>query len=250
MIRKDILKLNDLYSLEGYAFAEIIPQIKEDPSVPKVDLVYEIKKGSKVYFERIDIVGNVKTRDKVIRREFKVAEQGLFDATALRESNENLHRLDYFEEVNISTSPGSQEDRMNLKVDVKEKKTGSFSIGAGYSAVDQFILMGSITQRNLFGRGQSISLDAQLGAITNRYNLNFTEPWLFDTRVSASTNIYNWQRIWDEYTQNSLGGSVDFGYPLFEEFTRGFITYTYDDTNVTDIQAGAAQVIQDMAGRH
>lgn len=250
VIRKDILMLNDLYSLEGFAFVEINPQIKEDPSVPKVDLVYEIKKGSKVYFERIDIVGNVKTRDKVIRREFKVVEKGLFDATALRKSNENLRRLDFFEEINISTSPGSQEDRMNLKVDVKEKQTGSFSIGAGYSAVDQFILMGQIAQRNLFGRGQSVSLDAQLGANTNRYNLNFTEPWLFDTRVSASTNIYNWERIWDQYTQNSWGGSVDFGYPLFEEFTRGYITYTYDDTNVTNIQGGAAQVIQDLAGRH
>ena len=139
---------------------------------------------------------------------------------------------------------------MNLKVDVKEKQTGSFSIGAGYSAVDQFILMGQIAQRNLFGRGQSVSLDAQLGASTNRYNLNFTEPWLFDTRISASTNIYNWERIWDQYTQNSWGGSVDFGHPLFEEFTRGYITYTYDDTNVTNIQGGAAQVIQDMAGRH
>ena len=121
--------------MEGFAFAEISPQIKEDPTVPKVDLVYEIKKGPKVYFERIDIVGNTKTRDKVIRREFKVAEQGLFDAYALRRSNENLNRLDYFEEINISTTPGSQEDRMNLKVEVKEKMTGSFSVGAGYSAV-------------------------------------------------------------------------------------------------------------------
>ncbi len=250
MIRRDVLMFNDLYSLEGYAFAEVTPQVKEDPTVPKVDLVYEIKKGSKVYFERIDIVGNVKTRDKVIRREFKVAEKGLFDATALRKSNENLRRLDYFEEVNISTSPGSQEDRMNLKVEVKEKQTGSFSVGAGYSAVDQFILMGQISQRNLFGRGQSLSLDAQLGARTARYNLNFTEPWLFDTRVSAGTNLYNWERIWDKYTQNSFGGSVDFGHPLFEEYTRGYITYTYDDTNVTDVATDAAQVIQDLKGRH
>ncbi len=250
VIRKDILKLNDLYSGEGYAFAEINPQIKEDPSVPKIDMVYEIKKGAKVYFERIDIVGNVKTRDKVIRREFKVAEKGLFDAVALRKSNENLHRLDFFEEINISTSPGSQEDRMNLKVEVKEKMTGSFSVGAGYSAVDQFIVMGQIAQRNLFGRGQRLSLDAQLGANTNRYNLGFFEPWLLDSRVSANINLYNWLRIWDQYTKNSLGGTVEFGYPLFEEFTRGFLSYTYDDANVTDIQAGAAQIIQDMAGRH
>ena len=106
VIRQDILQMADQYSLEGFAFAEIAPQVKEDPTVPKVDLVYDIKKGPKVYFERIDIAGNTKTRDKVIRREFKVAEQGLFDATALRRSNENLNRLDYFEEINISTTPG------------------------------------------------------------------------------------------------------------------------------------------------
>lgn len=250
VIRKDILMLNDLYSGEGYAFVDITPQIKEESSVPKVDLVYEIKKGSKVYFERIDIVGNVKTRDKVIRREFKVTEKGLFDAKALRKSNENLHRLDFFEEINISTSPGSKEDRMNMKVEVKEKMTGSFSVGAGYSAVDQFMVMGQIAQRNLFGRGQRLSLDAQLGARSNLYNLNFTEPWLFDTRWSGAVNVYNWTRIYDNYNKDSIGGSFDFGYPIFEENTRGFITYTYDDANVTNVLDSAAQVIRDMRGRH
>jgi len=250
IIRKDILKLTDIYAGEGYAFAEISPQISEDPSVPKVDLVYEIRKGSKVYFERIDIVGNTKTRDKVIRREFKVDEKGLFDAVALRKSNETLHRMDFFEEVNISTSPGSQEDRMKLKVEVKEKMTGSFSVGAGYSGVDQFVLMGQIAQRNLFGRGQRLSLDAMLGGRTNRYNLTFVEPYLFDTRYSLSVNLYNWLRIWDQYTKNSFGGTVEVGHPFYFEYTRIFLAYTYDDANVTDVQPGAAQVIQDMFGHH
>ncbi|MHB8842891.1 MAG: outer membrane protein assembly factor BamA, partial [Candidatus Aquicultor sp.] len=249
-IRKDILMLNDLYSYDGYAFAEINPQIKEDPAALKVDLVYEIKKGSKVYFERIDIVGNVKTRDNVIRREFKVAEKGLFDAKALRKSNENLHRLDFFEEINLSTSPGSQEDRMKLKAEVKEKMTGSFSVGAGYSAVENFLVMGQISERNLFGRGQRLSLDAQLGSVTKRYNLGFVEPWLLGTRVSSETNIYNWTRIYDQYTKDSIGGSVGFGYPILEEDTRGYITYGYDDANVTAVTDDAAQVIQDMKGRH
>ena len=250
VIRKDILKLTDLYSGEGYAFAEVSPQMKEEPSVPKVDLLYEIRKGSKVYFERIDIVGNVKTRDKVIRREFKVSEKGLFDAVALRKSNENLHRLDFFEEVNISTFPGSQEDRMKLKVEVKEKMTGSFSVGAGYSALDQVVVMGSIAQRNLFGRGQRLSLDAMLGGRTSRYNLTFFEPYLLDSRFSASVNLYNWMRIWDQYTKNSFGGTVELGHPFYFDYTRIFVAYTYDDANVTDVQAGAAQVITDMLGRH
>ncbi len=250
VIRKDILMLSDLYSLEGYAFVEINPQIKEDPAALKVDLVYEIKKGSKVYFESIDIVGNVKTRDNVIRREFKVAEKGLFDAKALRKSNENLHRLDFFEEINLSTSPGSQEDRMKLKAEVKEKATGSFSVGAGYSAVEQFMVMGQISERNLFGRGQRLSLDGQLGSVTQLYRLSFFEPWLLDTRISSETSIYNWNYIYDQYVRNSFGGSLSFGYPILTDDTRAILTYTYDDANVTQVHDDAAQVIKDMAGRH
>ncbi len=250
VIRKDILMLNDLYSYEGFAFVEINPQIQEDPVALRVDLVYEIRKGAKVYFERIDIVGNVKTRDKVIRREFGVAEQGLFDAKALRKSNQNLHRLDYFEEINLSTSPGTQEDRMKLKVEVKEKMTGSFSLGAGYSAVENFMVMGQISERNLFGRGQRLSLDAQLGGVTTRYNLGFFEPWLFNTRISSETNIYNWTHIYEEYSKESIGGSLGFGYPILAEDTRAFIAYAYDDANVTDVIDSAAQIIQDMKGRH
>ena len=250
IIRQDIQKMSEQYSLEGYAFAEIVPQITEDPTGPKVDLMFEMKKGPKVYFERIDIVGNTKTRDKVIRREFKVAEQGLFDASALRRSNENLNRLDYFEEVNISTTPGSQEDRMNLKVEVKEKMTGSFSVGAGYSAVDQFTVMGSIAQRNLFGRGQRLSLDAYLSGNTNRYSLNFVEPWLFDIPLSFGATLYNWIRQYDSYNKDSLGGNLDLGYLLWGDYIRGYVTYTYDDANVTAVQANAPSQIQKSAGRN
>jgi outer membrane protein insertion porin family len=250
IIRKDILKLTDVYSAEGYAFAEITPQIEEDPSIPKVDLTYDLKKGPKVYFERIDIVGNTKTRDKVIRREFKVSEQGLFDSTALRKSNENLHRLDFFEEINISTSPGSQEDRMNLKVEVKEKMTGTFSIGLGYSTTEQLIFMGQISQRNLFGRGQQLTLNAQLGSISKRYILSFTDPWLFDTRLHGGMNLYNWEYIYDQYTKDSFGGTAEIGYPIYKDDTRAFLAYNYDNANVTNVADNAALVIKDMAGWH
>jgi outer membrane protein insertion porin family len=250
VIRNDVLKLVDRYSLDGYAFAEIVPQIKEDPAGPQVDLIYEIKKGSKVYFERIDIVGNTKTRDKVIRREFKVAEGGLFDAAGLRRSNENLNRMDFFEEINISTTPGSQEDRMNLKVEVKEKMTGSFSMGVGYSAADQFSVMGQIAQRNLFGRGQRLSLDAYLSTRNTRYNLAFTEPWLFDIPLSAGASLYNWLREYDEYTKDSFGGTIDFGYLLWGEYTRGYLTYTYDDANVSNVKLNAPDPIKNSEGQN
>ena len=176
--------------------------------------------------------------------------QGLFDATGLRRSNENLHRLDFFEEINISTTPGSQEDRMNLKVEVKEKMTGAFSMGVGYSAVDQFSIMGQISQRNLFGRGQRLSLDAYLSTRSNRYNLTFVEPWLFDIPLSAGITLYNWLREYDEYKKDSLGGSLDFGYLLWGEYTRGYFTYTFDDANVTDVKDNAPDPIKNSQGRN
>ena len=249
VIRNDVLKLVDRYSADGFAFAEVMPQIKEDPAETRVDLIYEIKKGPKVYFERIDIVGNTKTRDKVIRREFRVTEGGLFDAAGLRRSNENINRLDYFEEVNISTTPGTQEDRMNLKVEVKEKMTGSFSMGVGYSAADQFALTGSIAQRNLFGRGQRLSLDAYLSTRTNRYNLTFVEPWLFNIPLSGAFSLYNWAQAYDQYNKDSFGGTLDVGYLLYGDYLRGYLTYTYDDANISNVKAGAPEPIRNSAGQ-
>ena len=250
VIRKDVMMLSDLYSFDGYAFVEISPQTKEDPSVPKVDIVYEIKKGSKVYFERIDIVGNVKTRDRVIRREFKVAEKGLFDAKALRRSNELLHRLDFFDEINISTSPGSQEDRMNLKLEVKEKPTGSFSLGFGYSQIDQFMIMGQVAQRNLFGLGERLSFSGMLGFISSRYQLSFLEPRVFDSQLSFESTVYSMGFIYNQYTKDSYGTTQTFGYPFLGDYTRAYITYTYDSAHVYNVQDGSALVIQSMAGQH
>ena len=249
-IRNDVLKLSDRYSQDGYAFAEIVPQIKEDAAGQQVNLTYDIKQGPKVYFERIEIVGNTKTRDKVIRREFKVSEAGLFDAKGLRTSNENLNRLDFFEEINISTTPGSQEDRMNLKVEVKEKMTGAFSMGVGYSAADQFSVMGQISQRNLFGRGQRLSLDAYLSTRNTRYNLSFVEPWLFDIPLSAGVSLYNWIREYDSYNKDSLGGYLDFGYLLWGQYTRGYLTYTYDDATVSNVNSNAPAPIKNSEGQN
>jgi outer membrane protein insertion porin family len=110
--------------------------------------------------------------------------------------------------------------------------------------------MGSISQRNLFGRGQRLSLDAYLSTNTNRYSLNFVEPWLFDIPLSAAFTLYNWIREYDEYKKDSYGASVDLGYLLWGEYTRGYVTYTYDDANVTDVASNAPASIQNSAGKN
>jgi outer membrane protein insertion porin family len=250
VIRSDILRLSEIYSNEGHAFVDVSPEIKEDDREHKVDISYQISKGKKVRFERIMITGNDKTRDKVIRRELKVVEGGYFSGKLLKRSGQNLHRLGFFEEVEVNTKRGSSEEEMILDIHIKERPTGMFSVGAGYSSVEKAIGMFEISQINLFGRGQSLSGRASLSTRSTRYTLSFTEPWLFDRPLSAGIDLYDWQYEYDEYTKDSKGGRLRFGFPLGLEFTRGSVMYTYDDAEISDVAETASQVLRDMVGRN
>ncbi len=168
VLQEDLTSLADFYADHGYANADIVPLIKENNENLTVDVTFDIHQGQKVYFERIDIGGNVKTRDKVIRRELRVYEQDLFSATNLKESIKNLRRLEYFEDVNFATTPGSAPNRMNLKITVKERPTGTFGLGAGYSTQDRLVGMVEISQNNLFGRGQQVKVQGIIGSISHR----------------------------------------------------------------------------------
>lgn len=247
IIREDILMLQDIYSDAGYAYTDISPRIDRDPEKLKVDITYLVNKGSLVYFEKIIITGNTKTRDKVIRRELKVYEQELFSGKRLKRGARNLYRLNFFEDVKVNTSKGSADDQMVLKVDVTEKPTGAFSFGAGYSSMDRMFVVVSVSQRNLFGRAQILNLQAQLGRRTTSYTLSFTEPWLFDIPLSAGFDIYNTTRDYDTYDKDSSGGTLRFGYPVFD-YTRAYLSYNYDHAEIENITDKASSVIKDMAG--
>ncbi|TES88009.1 MAG: outer membrane protein assembly factor BamA [Desulfobacteraceae bacterium] len=247
VVRNDILAITDLYSDEGYAYAEISPRIEKNIEELMVNIVYVVEKGNQVYFERIIIGGNTKTRDKVIRRELKVYEQELYSGLRLKRSVRNLYRLDFFEDIKVNTVKGSDDEKMILKIDVTEKPTGTFSFGGGYSSIENLFAMASISQRNLFGRGQVLQLKAELGGVTTRYNLSFTEPWLFDIPLSAGFNLYNWKTEYDTYDRDSIGGGVRFSYPVFD-FVRAYISYAYDDADISNISESASDSIKDLEG--
>ncbi len=250
VIRSDVMRLNDIYADEGYAFADISPEIKEDDEKHTVDITYRISKGEKVRFERIEISGNQKTRDKVIRRELKVVEGGYYSGKKMKRSVQNLFRLGFFEDVEVDTRRGSGDDKMILDIGIKEGATGMFSLGVGYSSVEKTIGMMEIAQNNLFGRGQSLSAEASLSTVSTKYNISFTEPWLFDKPLSAGIDLFNWEYEYDEYTKDSSGGRLRLGFPLGPEFTTGAVTYMYDDAEISDIEETAAQVIKDMEGQN
>jgi len=246
-VQESVAQLTDQYADKGYAFVEVSPQTIVHPEKHYVDLFFHIQKGSKVFFERINILGNTKTRDKVIRRELEAVEGELYSLSALKKSRENLNRLGYFKEINLSTKKGRAEDKLDLNIQVEEAPTGTFSVGGGYSSIDRFMGMIQISQSNLFGRGQRLTLSGQFGAISQYYNLSFTEPWLFDTRVSAGGDLYRTRREYSDYTIGKNGGGVRLGFPLWEKI-RGYTSYKYEQVEVSDVQPTASLLIQEQVG--
>ncbi len=244
VLREDRLKITDYYAENGYAFAEIRPKMNRSQSGNRVDIVIDISKGDLVYIQRIVIKGNSRTRDNVIRRELQIAEGGVFDSKALRRSTQRLQRLDFFEEVNIIPEPAMDPSKMDVTIKVEEKSTGQFSIGAGYSSVDSFMIMGKISENNFLGRGDQLSFSVNLSGVSNRFNLGYTNPHVRDSQLSAGFDLFNWSREYDDYDKESQGGAIRLGYPLFEKW-RGYGAYSFTDTILTDVSPFASQIILD-----
>jgi outer membrane protein insertion porin family len=249
IVRQDILWLTDLYADAGHAFAEVTPVTRESRENLLVDITYSISKGKRVHFGNISISGNTRTRDKVIRRELRIQEKQLYSGSRLKRSVRNLHRLDFFEDVKIDTPRGTTDDTMDVNIEVVEKATGTFTFGAGYSTVDSFFVSGSVSQRNLFGRGQILKLSGQVGGISDLWNLSFTEPWMFDIPLSGTLDFFRTGREFDTYDKTSIGSAVSASHPVYD-FTRASLTYRYDITDITDVTENASDNIKELEGEN
>jgi outer membrane protein insertion porin family len=249
VIRQDVLALKDVYANEGYAYADVVPVTQEDDKEHIVNITYRMTQGKKVRFERINILGNTHTRDNVIRRELEVYEGELYSADGIQQSTKNLQRLGYFQDVDMQTKQGSQDDLINLNINVKERPTGSFSMGVGYGGGIGTYGILQVAENNLFGRGLKLSAAASVGTVTQLYNIRFTDPRVFDKHLEFGVDLVKWTYIYDQYTRDSTGGSLRVGFPLgLDRYTMGRVKYLYDDTLIKDIQPGAASVIQQMEG--
>ena len=213
-LRDDVQLLTDRMSEDGYAFAKIDPATVVDTDKKTVDVTFQVERGSPVSVERIEVSGNTKTRDYVVRREMRLQEGELFSGTRLRKSREALQRLGFFQEVNITTRKGSGEDKMHVLVDVKEAQTGAFSAGAGFSSADNLLFNVRIQENNLFGRGQRLVINGDVGSIRRNIILSFTEPYFRGTPLTVGLDAFSWQLRFDEFTRAGTGGSVSFTYPV------------------------------------
>ncbi len=250
IVRNDILALRDVYADEGYAYAEVRPIVKENDETHKAQITYDISKGKKVRFERINISGNTHTRDKVIRRELKVTEGEYFSGKKLKRSTANLQRLGFFEDVQVETKKGSSDDLMKLDINVKEKGTRTFSVGAGYSAEYSGFVQFQVADENFFGYGQKLQANARLGGSNTQFDIRFVEPWLFDKPLALGVDAYDFTQTYDQYDRASIGTAISLGFPFIFDYTRANVRYGWDDADITNIAADASQPLKDMEGRN
>jgi outer membrane protein insertion porin family len=240
----DLFAMGDVFKDMGHAYANVTPLTATDPEKRIVDLTFDVQPGPKVRFERIEVVGNDKTRDKVIRRELRIMEGELYSGTGLRVSKQRVNALGFFETVEISTRKGSADDRIVAVVEVKERATGTFQIGAGFSSYENFILTGQISQNNFFGWGQTLSLQVQWSSIRQLGQIQFVEPYFLDTRWTFAFDLYATEGIYTTFTRRAIGGSMTWGYELtglakWWEFARRledmrlFATYTNERVTVS-----------------
>lgn len=227
IMRTDIATLTDAYGDKGYAFANVNPLTRADQGKRTVDVTFDMEKGELVYIDRISVAGNLKTRDKVIRREMRVTEGEPFSATGMKRSKQNLMNLGYFEEANVATAKGSAGNKLNVNVEVKEKPTGTFSIGGGYSSLDGFIGQGSVQQSNFLGLGLKANVSGSLGGKSQTYSLGLTDPYFLDTKWTLGADVYRSERDYLDYSRRLTGGDIKTGYPL-SDFTGLFFMYKYE----------------------
>jgi outer membrane protein insertion porin family len=210
-------RVTNFYRDKGYAYANVLPLTNVDARRRVVDLTIEIRPGKPVVIERMTVVGNSKTRDKVIRRELKIDEGDLYSATRLELSKKRIMALGFFEDVKISEKRGTSDDKIAITIEVKERPTGTFQVGAGFSSIENFIATAQIAQQNLFGRGQTLSLLAQLSSLRQLFRVQFYEPRFLDSDWIFSVSGFNFEQDFFDFIRRSWGGQVLLGYQLHDD---------------------------------
>jgi outer membrane protein insertion porin family len=234
LLRRAVGDLTDLYGDHGFAFANINPISKVDQEKKIVSITFDFEKGEKVFIERINISGNTRTRDKVIRREFRIAEGDQYSTTALKKTKQNLQNLGFFDEVSIAPAKGSASNKLNLNTEIKEKHTAQFSIGAGYSSSDGIIGQGSVQENNFLGYGLKGTLQASLGGKSQYFNLGLTDPYFLDTNWSLGFDLYRTEKDYTDYKRRATGGDIKAGYKLNDELST-FWMYKYEVKHLYDL---------------
>ncbi|MBP7126210.1 outer membrane protein assembly factor BamA [Myxococcota bacterium] len=230
-VQKDIQTLGDFWKDQGYAFATVSNDTDLHPDTRLLDFTYILQRGDTARFGRIDIVGNEGTRDWTIRRELRIYEGDLYSESKLRDSEARIRRLGFFETVSVTPRPGPRPGEVDVTVEVKERQTGAFSVGAGFSSLENFLFQAQVSKQNFLGRGQNIRLEATLSSLRRFFVFSFDEPYLFDTDWTFGFSAYNTDISQYNFYQASKGLDFTFG-RRFADFFSVALTYKLEGVNV------------------
>ncbi len=236
---------------QGYAFVDVRPQFNKDPDTASLEITFDIREGPKVYVERIDIVNNTRTLDRVIRREFRLDEGDAYNASRLEATERRLNNLGFFEKVTISSEQGSAPDQTRIKVDVEEKPTGELSIGAGYSSTEALLGEIRLSERNFLGKGQNVRVATTLSGRRQQYDFGFTEPYFLERELAAGFDLYrittSFQRE-SAFQERRTGGNLRLGYRLGENLSQT-LTYSLRRVSISDVSPSASRFVREQEGR-
>jgi len=247
-LQHNVLALSDFYSNRGYAFVNVDPRTQLNPSLRRINVTFYINPGHEVLVNRIIITGNTKTSDKVIRRELLIQEQEPYSAEAIRESKVRLDRLGYFTETRITTEPSTQPDKINLDVNVAEANTASLQVSGGYDTYSSIFGNFTLGNTNLFGGGESLILNAQVGFLFQNFSLSYIEPWFLDIPLSVGLQLFDTKQYLESFNQSAAGFAINTTYPLTElgfktlgpfslkDVTAG-LGYTFESIGITGLNS-------------
>ncbi|MEQ8357806.1 MAG: outer membrane protein assembly factor BamA [Kiloniellaceae bacterium] len=249
-VDRTIEALTDAVGDLGYAFVDIRPRVQRDRDNLTIAIVFDIQEGPKVFVERIEIEGNSRTLDRVIRREFRLVEGDAFNTSKLRRSRQRVQNLGFFKTVTVENEPGSAPDRTIVKVEVEEQSTGDVTFGAGFSSADGPIGNIGIRERNLLGRGQDLRLGFTLAGEASQLDFSFTEPYFLDRNLAAGIDLYrttNDRSDESSFEEERIGGSLRGGFNITDE-VRNVVRYTLENRDITDIDGGASLLVRSEQG--
>jgi outer membrane protein insertion porin family len=249
-VENTIKKISDALGNRGYAFVDVRPKVKRDKEQKTIDITFDVQEGPRVYIERVNIRGNTRTLDKVVRRELQFAEGDAFSTSKIEDSRRRLKNLGFFETSDISNTPGSAPDTTVVNVEVKEQPTGEISIGAGFSTTDGPIGDFGIREKNFLGRGQDLSARAGISLRQQELDASYTDPYFMDTNIAAGADLFAVTTNFTTesgYKQNSIGGTLRAGYEVIDFLHQNW-RYTLRQDRVTNVSSSASIFIQDQQG--
>lgn len=234
----------------GYAFIEVRPRVRRDKKDHTINVTFEVQEGPRVFVERIDIRGNTRTLDRVIRREFRIVEGDAFNAAKLQRSQQRIRNLGFFKKVEANKARGSSADRTVIEVDVEEQPTGELSLGAGFSTRDGVVGEVGVRERNLLGRGQDLKVALRISQRTQQFDMGFTEPYFLDRNLAAGVDLFSVRSSRSDessFREDKVGGRLRASYEINEEWSHG-VRLTEQYVDVADVDDDASQIIKDQEG--